>query len=125
MSRGNRCVPPQPGGIPRLTSGCAKRAFSDGEANIAGDSQFATAAECVPVDRGDDRLRQTLDGAGQRLPLAPECQSLGRSQIDHLLDIGARGERAIPGAGEDDDPDRAVLAERVERGAQEIELLGS
>src|SRR5688572_32080221 len=53
-----------------------------GEANIAGDSQFTTAAECVPVDRGDDRLRQTLDGAGERLSFAPECQSPGRSEID-------------------------------------------
>src|SRR5688500_961128 len=95
-----------------------------GEANIAGDSQLATAAECVPVDRGDHRLRQTLDCAGQRLSLAPECQALGRSEIDHLLDIGARGERAIPGPGKDDDPDRAILTEGVERGPQEVELLG-
>src|SRR5687768_6215825 len=29
MSLGSRCVPPQPGGIPSPTSGCAKRAFSE------------------------------------------------------------------------------------------------
>src|SRR5918995_3039370 len=95
-----------------------------GEANIAGDSQLATTTKCVAVDRGDHRLRQTLDGAGERLSLATECQALCRSEIDHLLDIGARGERAIPGSCQDDDPDRAILTERVERSPQEVELLG-
>src|SRR5215207_3353171 len=76
-----------------------------GEANIAGDSQFATAAEGVAVDRGDHRLGQAFDGTGERLALAPEGQPLGRSKIHHLLDISARSKRASAGAGKDDDPD--------------------
>ena len=124
MSRGSRCVPPQPGGMPKTDLRLREAGVLRGEANIAGDSQFATTAECVTVDRGDDRLWQAFDGAGECLSLAPERQSLGRGEIDHLLDIGARGERAVAGAGEDDDPDRAILTEGVERGSQEIELLG-
>src|SRR5215213_5120423 len=95
-----------------------------GETNIAGEGKFATAAECIAIDRGDDRLRQAFDGVGERLPLAPERYSRGWGEIDHLLDIGARGERAVAGTGEDDDPDRAILTEGVERGVEEIELFG-
>src|SRR5688572_16931935 len=84
-----------------------------GEANIAGDGKLATAAECVAIDGGDDRLWQAFDGAGERLSLAPERHAPGRGEIDHLLDISACGERAVTGAGEDDDPDRAILTERV------------
>src|SRR5215218_7278776 len=76
-----------------------------GKANIAGDGQFATAAEGIPIDRSDHRLREAFDDAGQGLTLAPESQPLGRGEIHHLLDIRARGERPITGAGNDDDAD--------------------
>src|SRR5918995_4729165 len=100
----------------------SKAGILRGEANIAGDGKFATATECIAIDRGDDWLWQALDGAGERLSLAPERHSAGRGEFDHLLDIGARGERTVAGAGEDDDPHRAILAECVERGAEEIKL---
>ena len=76
-----------------------------GEANIAGDGKLATATECIAINRGDDRLWQAFDSADECLSLATERHSPRWVEIDHLLDIGARGERAIPFAGEDDDPD--------------------
>src|SRR5918995_3319734 len=68
-----------------------------GEANIAGDGKLATATECITIDRGDDRLWQAFDGAGERLSLAPERHSPGRGELEHLFDIGASGERAVAG----------------------------
>ena len=102
QTRASRCVPPQPGMIPRLISGWPSFALDERVAQVAGERELAAAAEREAVDRGDRRLRHRL----QQLPavvaeLAPRLRLLDR-EAAHVLDVGAGDERLLARAGEHD-----------------------
>ncbi len=94
-SRGRRCVPPDPGTTPRITSGRPSCAFGAGNPPAAGKRQFQPAAKTGPPDCGDDRHRGRLECRHHHWQVG-----LGHRQVE-FTGIGTGGED-LTGPGEND-----------------------
>ena len=65
-----------------------------GHAKVRGEGELEPAAEAVPVDRADARLRERRDPLVDFAGLAVVGHHAGRVGVAHLADVGSRGERA-------------------------------
>src|SRR5260370_360491 len=93
--------------MPSRASSVAKR-----PAKAAGNGDLAAAAERHAVDRRQGDLRQRLQLAGELLPTGgPGAAAVG----GEFGDVGAGGEEALTGAGDDEDTDVGVGARLGDR----------
>jgi hypothetical protein len=108
-----------------LFSGLANSAppvAGDGEIN--GHSNLATVPERQAVDRGDGRLVEGFQVRGMACPRRTKSRSAAfvpRVAGGELMDIGARGERALAGSGEDDGARIVIDLDRIKRGHQAVD----
>src|SRR5208282_6659114 len=72
---------------------------------VADYMEDVSSADCVAVDRGDNRLRNVADDFVQRFDVHPAAIAAATA---HGL-VTARAEGAVAGAGQNHHPDRTVL----------------
>jgi len=87
-----------------------------GDPEIRRGRELHPAAETVTVDGGDDRLVRLFELAERLLALPREFDRGDRvcAAGRHALHVGARGERAVAGSGEQDRPHIVVGVEAVD-----------
>jgi hypothetical protein len=103
-----------------------------GDAHVAGEGEFAAAAEAEAVNHGDDGLGERIDGGEERARRHHVALRDGRAPLE-LRDVGARDESLLARAGDDDDAHRLVFAQLVKGGGalrarlyvQGVELRGA
>ena len=83
------------------------------DTDVAGERKLAAAAERVTVDRGDRGPRKPLDLGEQRR--VDRRQPVVTAAGADVVDVGARDERRLAGAGDDEHADLSVGAELDER----------
>ena len=81
----------------------AEEGVAGDDAEVAGQREFAAAADRVAVDRGDDREAGLLELAVDPIDPAIAADGVGRVGLLELVDVEATGEHPLA-AGEDDDP---------------------
>src|ERR1035437_1159374 len=74
------------------------------DGKVADYMEDVSSADCVAVDRGDDRLGNVADDFVQRLDVHPAA--IASATARGL--VAARAEGAVAGAGQDHHPDRTV-----------------
>ena len=89
--------------------GLAELGVLGGQADVAGQRQFAAAAEGEAVDGGDPGLRGRLEVAQTPARARRSAAPFGR-EVLHLGDVGAGDEGLVAGAGQHDDPHLGVGA---------------
>ena len=99
---GSRWVPPNPGMQPIRASGSPNWLRSEATTQVAREHQLEAAAEREPVDAGDDRHGRRRDGRHRSMSGVDERLGLDDAQPADLLEVGARAERALTGAADDD-----------------------
>jgi len=77
---------------PEVDLGLAELCFARGDPDIAGESELAAAAERVPVDRGDSRLRDRLEEVRAPLAELPPTPRLENPQLRDVIEVIARYE---------------------------------
>ena len=110
-ARTRRWVPPAPGITPDLDLRLGELCRLAGDDQVAMHRQFAAAAQGEAVDRGDHRLRAARDGFPVALAVA--AVQADRRARREIAEIGASC-KAARVAGEHDDADRRIRAERLE-----------
>ncbi len=80
-ARGSRCVPPAPGMMPSLISGCPNLRAVRRNDEIAHHRQFAATSERVARDGGDDGLAHPA----QRFPVARDVLGLEHVHVGPVL----------------------------------------
>src|SRR5207244_6963989 len=80
----------------------AKRRALASDAEVERGAQERRAAVREAVDRADERLRKRGDVPRGFVPERLPPGQLFLAEPGHFVDVGARGERAVAGAGEDD-----------------------
>src|SRR2546426_1071929 len=83
---------------------------------MARHRDFTASAQRVPVDRGDDRLREPLDLPYHAVPEADERVDV--TPGERRAQVGAGAEDAVTRPGDDDGADRVVVLHRGERRVQ-------
>ena len=73
-----------------------------GDAQVAGEGEFAPAAERVAVDRRDGHPGERLDGVGDAVAEFGVGLRLRRREVLHVADVRAGDERLLARAGEDE-----------------------
>lgn len=89
-----------------------------------GLGNLATVPERQAVDRGDGRLVEGFQLRGMACPRrtkSPSAAFVPRVAGGELMDIGARGERALAGSGEDDGARIVIDLDRIKRGHQAVD----
>src|SRR5207253_2984964 len=76
-------------------------------------------AEGEPVDRCDRRLRDRLEQLPDVLTELAPLPSLADLEPAHVLDVGARDERPVAGAGQDDGA-RALVVPQLQEPIAEL-----
>ncbi len=98
----------------RLTHFCVLT----GDAESAGEGEFAAAAESKSVDAGDNGLAAGFNGAQDSLSAQGEIASLDAVHLGELLNVGAGGKGLFSGTGEDGHANKIVRPDGVEDGLQ-------
>jgi hypothetical protein len=83
---------------------------------VAGHGDLHAAAHRVAVDRGDHRLRKTLDLAHHAVAEADEGLDVAAGK--RRAEVGAAAEDPVAGAGDDDRAHAVVVAHGVQRVVQ-------
>jgi hypothetical protein len=89
-----------------------------------GLGNLATVPERQAVDRGDGRLVEGFQLRGMACPRRTKSRSAAfvpRVAGGELMDIGARGKRALEGSGEDDGARIALDLDRIQTGNKRVE----
>ena len=103
------------------------------DAEAAGHRELEASAVGVAVDGGDRRHRKALEALQDRLSTARVLAALDGRQLRELADVGARDERLLARARDDETPQVAVIGGVRERaiegrkdvGVQRVQLLGA
>src|SRR5580658_2305585 len=111
----------------------AETSVVGGDAQAAGHGQLAAASESKAMNAGDDRLAEGFDLAEDSLTAEGEFAALIGSERRQFANVGAGGEGAVPGAGDEDHANGAVGGQIVEhsiefgegRGVQRVEDFGA
>ncbi len=87
-----------------------------GDPEIACERNLETAAEAVPIDRGDRRLGKIRQMADDLLGPTGEAPHLeGLRDVAERREVGSGAERAVPGSRDDDAAHAIVIPECGER----------
>jgi len=109
--RASRWCRPPPREQPEVVLRLAELRALGGDPEIRRGRELHPAAETVTVDGGDDRLVRLFELAERLLALPREFDRGDRvcAAGRHALHVGARGERAVAGSGEQDRPHIVVV----------------
>jgi hypothetical protein len=109
-------VPPKPGVMPVGLSLSHPRGLLQ-DADVAAHRDLAAAAQRVPVDRRDHRLREALDTADHAVPEADERADV--RPLEGRAEVRARAEDLVPRPG-DDRRAHAVVAFQLGQGRVQL-----
>ena len=98
----------------RLTHFCVLT----GDAEGAGEREFAAAAESKTVDAGDDGFAAGFNGAQDSLSAQGEIAAFDTVDLGKFLNVGAGGKGFFAGTGEDGHANGIVRLDGVDDGLQ-------
>ncbi len=108
---------------PDLRAGLSEHGILGGDHEVAPQRELVAAAHAPAVDHRDHRDRQAADGHGEALHAVVPHRAVDPVEALHGIEIAARRERLVAGAGHHRAGDRWVLARRFQRVDQFVEGL--
>ena len=105
------------GNNPQLHFGLAELGGFAGQAEGAGHSDLASAAERESIDAGDHRLAQVLDQVEHALPAVRVLFARDRVVLGQLANVRAGNERLLTRPGQDDHSHAGIILNVMKRRA--------